>query len=234
MRVPVEHVWVIIYVETDNLKYLQRDLQKSINFRAITPYVPTVNVLTKNFKGKPEYKEVPFLLNYGFIRIPLKDACRAEYLKYLKSNISCLLGFVRGQDNCTVVSNNGIEYQLPLAIATDNEVTQVYTASLNASIYSEKDLQDLKPGQCITLHGYPFDGVLAEVLKINFSKKEVRVSIEIYKSKREVTVSFENVFYTVYNHHTDTPMREKSLEEIQEITQSSIDAILMKNNYFTE
>lgn len=234
MRTPVDHVWVIIYVETDNLKYLKRDMQKSINFRKLTPYIPTVKVLTKNFKGKPEYKEVPFLLNYGFIRMPLKDASSQEFLKYIKSHISSVLGFVRGQDYSTVIDTNSLEHKLPIAIASDDEVTKVYTSSLNASIYSSDDLESLKPGSCITLHGYPFEGVLAEVIKINHSKKEVKVSVDIYKSKREVTVSFENVFYTVYNQTIETPMRERSLEEIQEITQSSIDSILMKNNYFTE
>ena len=234
MRKPVDSIWVIIYVNTDNLKYLQRDLLKSIKFRSITPYIPTVKVLTKHFKGKEEHKEVPFLLNYGFLRIPIKYASKPEFLKYLKSHISCILGYVKNENTCVVRSKDGFEYQLPLAIASDDEVTQVYTASQNASIFSQEDINNLTIGQSVTLHGYPFDGVLAIILGVNQHKKEVRVSIEIYKSVKEISVSFDNIFYTVYNSSMELPMKEKSLEEIQEANQTTLDTILMKHNYYIE
>lgn len=234
MRKPVDSVWVIIYVDTDNLKYLKKDLHKSINFRGITPYIPTVKVLLKNFKGKADYKEVPFLLNYGFLRMPLKDAIRGEFLKYLKSHVSCIIGFVKNDNYSLITSKDGYEYKLPLAIASDDEITQVYTASQNASIFSQDDVKNLKVGQAVTLHGYPFEGVLAQVLDINSHKKEIKVSIEIYKSVKEVKVSYDNVFYTVYNQTIESPMREKSLEEIQDANQSTLDSILMKANYYTE
>ena len=230
----VDHVWVIVYINTDHLKLLERDLKKSIMFRGLYPYFPTVKVLTKVVKGKQEFSKVPFLLNYGFIRIPLDKACSGEFLKTLKDNVSCIMGYVKN-DNYTIVKDKfGFKRKIPLAIASDDEVTGVYTESLNTNIYSQEDLNKLNKGEVIQLKGYPFEGVMAEVLDINFSKKEVKVRIECYKSFKEVSVSFDNVFYSIYRDVDGDNPKERSLEDIEFMTQTPIETILMASGVYTK
>jgi len=75
------------------------------------------------------------------------------------------------------------------------------------------DLERIKPGQYVKLEGYPFDNMPAEVVSINHKRKEVKVKLLMDSIIQDVTVSFENVFYSIYKNF-DEENREKSIDDL--------------------
>ena len=114
-------------------------------------------------------------------------------------------------------------------MATDAEIANLIKASKEMSIYSKDEMDKMAEGAFITLHGYPFDNMHAEVLKVHHSKREVTVLLDPEGLMKKVTVSFDNVFYTVYKGYDET-QKDKSLSGIEEKNKRSIDKILYKVN----
>lgn len=243
--VETEFIWCICYIDKDYLKHLTSDLSTSEDFKSIQIFIPTVTILNKNFKGKAHFTKVPALFNYGFVKIPMKLARSAGYMNKLKMGIGCIYAWVR--DPSAVMSEHPIlsvgnketrieRCQYPAAIAYDKEIERFAKSLESLSIYDSKDIESLKPGDVVTLHGSPFDDLEATVLKISRKRKEVLVSLDIFQTVKQIKVSFDNVFYTIYaSKFNEGAPREASLEEMQENGgYSHIDALLAKVNYIEE
>ena len=218
--------YCISYINRKLLSKLETDLLKSA--LDIEVVIPTVNVLTKKFKGKEHYDEVPLMLNYGFVRVPNEQISNLEYFRAIAEKINCISGFMKLRGSATVT----------VATATVDEVNKVVSSGKRMSIYSGMDFdtkegrdhirkmyephtEDGKyvEGKVITLKGYPFDGVEAQVLKIKFSKQEVEVLLQLGMNGNTVaqpaTISFHNLFYTIYDDMDEADnMKEKALEDI--------------------
>jgi phage gp45-like len=213
-------VWCIAYINAKNLGVIERELRKVKSLGTITAFIPTVKILKKNFKNKEHFQEVPLLFNYGFFSMPLSVATNAESLKILKEKVTCIHAWVKdpakvyetkpklqeegeGEDTVRVIPMKD-EYSTRVAIATEEEIAAIVQAESDTSIYSKEDLSRVKEGQLIVLHGYPFEGLKARVVKIDSLKKSITVDIdsEIDSVMRSTVVSFDNVFWSVY--HSDT------------------------------
>lgn len=231
-----EKIWCIAYINRDYIHLVKKELEQ-YQYDTVEAYIPTVKIIKKKFKGKIEFEEIPLLFNYGFFKMPFEQACNEEFLSTLRQRLTCLYGWVK---DCTKVldakpelraDNSGLLKALPrTAIATDKEVSRLVKASADNNVYSSEDLSNIKEGSYITLHGYPFDNIPAEVIKINHSKKEVKVKLLLETLMREISVSFDNVFYTVYKNF-DEDSKDKSLNEIGENGNNSIDKIFAKVSY---
>lgn len=228
-------VWCIAYIESSYISKVEKDLSAFPEYIGITAYIPTVKILKKVFKGKNEFEEIPLLFNYGFFKIPVELACNQEFLSEMKSRISCLYGWVK--DPVAVmrnkpklkVGNDLAYYNIPIATAEDQEVSNIIENQKNLSIYDKDDIKNRKPGDIITLRGYPFEDMDAEIVSINHNKGEVKVKLLLHEMLKEVMVSFDNVFYTIYRGDYDDSLgKNKSLDEIQTRGFASIDKIFMK------
>lgn len=229
-------VWCIAYINRKFIKTVADDL-KDRGFEDIKVYMPTVKLLAKKFKNKNHFEFVPLLFNYGFFQVPFDKACNHEYLTSLRVHIPAIRGWVK--DPITIMSENprlrldNGEHEAAVtlpkaALATDREIARLIQRQDTFSVFSAEDLTKISPGDHITLRGYPFDNMPAEIVKINFSKKEVEVKILIETLVKKVKVSFENVFYTVYNDYDEDELSKYSLDEIRSQNTASLDKLYSK------
>lgn len=227
-----EPVWVVAYINRDHIAIAQEELTK-YGHKDVEAYIPTVRLLTKKFKGKNHFEFVPLLFNYGFFKIPLKKAKNPDFLMELRHHITCIYAWVKDPAKVQGTlrkDNKGSRDALPAAaIASDKEVARMIKASQSMSIHCAEDLDRFRPGDYLKLEGYPFEGMPAEIISINKRKGEVRVRLGIENIMKEVTVSFENVFYTIYKDYSEEG-REKSTDEmVERYGPNSIDHIIYKN-----
>jgi len=236
MGLKTDKIWVIAYINRDHIKIANEELER-YGYNDVEAYIPTVRVLKKQFKGQNVFELVPLLFNYGFFKITYSDACDPNFLMELRERITCIYAWVKDPTRAMSTDLNinfgniaQIEALPKAAIATDKEVSLMVKASQSMSIYSESDLGRIKVGDFIKLEGYPFEGLPAEILRINRKKGEVKVKLHMDELVKEVTVSFENVFYTIYKNFNEES-REASTDDLKErYGENSIDHITFKNN----
>lgn len=210
------NVWLIAYIHRDHIHRVEKELLE-YGYKDIEAYIPTVKLLQKKFKGHNVFEFVPLLFNYGFFRIPYQKACDPDFLIKLKTRITCIYGWVKDIAKVQInIKEDELDYIKALpgaAIATDKEILNLQKTSKNLSIFTAEDLKRIKVGDMIVLQGYPFENVPAEIIEIDFKKAKVKVKMDIATMFKEVEVSFENVFYTIYKDYSEEG-KEKSTEEI--------------------
>lgn len=236
MKTKDKKVWAIAYINRTFIEQAESELAMYEELEGVEIYIPTVKILKKKFKGKQLYEFIPLLFNYGFFSIPFKKACDPEYLLQLRHKITCIYGWVKdpasslAENHHMREDNQGFSKSIPrAALAKDKEVSRMIKASQTNSVYGKQDLEKLNKGDYIKLEGYPFDGMPAEIITINHRKKEVKVKLMIDEITKDITVSFDNVFYTVYKNFNEKS-RESSSDELKEkYGQNTIDHITWKN-----
>lgn len=247
-----DYVWVVAYISRDHIHRVEDDLLDR-GFGSIRVYIPTVRILKKQFKNKNIYEYVPLLFNYGFFQLPYDKACNVEFLRKLREEIPAIYGWVldptkvlKEKPRLRMDNKNpeleeekteaGIKilkkpYQIPkVAIAKEEEIVKLLEAAENMSVFSDGLVERLHEGDFLTLQGYPYEGMTAEVIDINTNKKQVKVRLLLETMISTAVVSFENIFYTVYADF-DKSCKEKSLDEIHEKGKRSLDRIYAKISY---
>jgi hypothetical protein len=252
-----DYVWIVAYINRDYVETVETDLVK-YGFSAVKVFIPTIRVLKKQFKSRNIYEYVPLLFNYGFFNIPFNSACDPDFLKRLRDKIPVIYAWVKDplktlkttphlrMDNKSQLPEEPEEIQevlmpilkkpelsTPIAIVTEQEISNLLKASEHLSVFSEDVADMLKEGQFITLKGYPYEGMPAEIVKIDKNHKKIKVKLLLECIITEATVHYENIFYTVYSDFTK-PMREASLEEMHERSSRTLDKIYANINYGSE
>ena len=230
-----DFVWVIAYIKRDFIDRVEQDLLEN-GYGAIKVYIPTVRVLKKQFKNRNIYEYVPLLFNYGFFQLPFEKACDAEFLRLLRVNIPAIYSWVPDpimalKDNPKLRYDN-LKGQTNVALATEKEIATLLRASENMSVFSDGLIDQLHEGQTITLKGYPYDEMIAEIVQINKKTKKVKVRLLLETYITQAVVSFENIFYTVYSNYEEG-CREKSLDELDSLGKRNLDKIYA-NLYYGE
>lgn len=209
---PYRFVWAVAYINRAFIPNIDRDIKryKLANVRA---YVPTVRILRKQFKNKQHFEEVPLLFNYGFFRIPFEDACNKEYLMRLKAMIGGIYNWLYTNDAAEEVDGH-ILSRLMVETVKIKDIVKLKRAAILNSIYSSDDVNHLGKGDYIVLHGYPFEGIPAEILSVNAKREEVKVRLILDESNlfRETTVAFSNIFYSIYASFDDPTLTDNTLE----------------------
>ena len=257
MAEETNHVWAIAYIDRSLLKNVESDLV-NYDYTEIECYIPTVKILKKKFKGKAQFEFQPLLFNYGFFKIPYELACIPDYLMTLRYRIGCIYGWVKDPSTALTTiphlrednesSNQALSEEefmndedlskmyknLPqCALAKEKEIRVLKNAEDKMSIFCKEDIDRIKKGDYIILQTYPWEGIRAKILNISHKTKEVKVELDMDTAMRKVTVSFDNVFYTVYKHHdVDKDPKEGYLEDIKNRSKTgSIDRIIHKMTY---
>lgn len=214
---PVEYCWLIAYVNSEYVERVHSDLARHKILMDVEAFIPTIKVLRKKLKNKEHYDYVPLYFNYGFFKVPKSKAVNPIFLEYLKSNVNCLISFVKHPS--LAISNSRIKIKRSTktrihqyAVATEEEIAYILNTQKNLSVHSTDEVNSLYPGKVITLKGYPFDDLDAEVIEITKNHAIVRLlSGELLK---QVKVSLENIYYTVYKHNQNSPSKQVSMEEL--------------------
>lgn len=205
-----DYCWLVAYINSAYIERVYTDMKKSLEYADMEVYIPTVRILKKTFKGENLFEEVPLLFNYGFFKVLRKYAIHPTYLENMKKNISCIYAWVKDpakvlaerpklrMDNKYVFTDKDV----PIATATSEEISKLLSAAYYNHIYDSDDIDKLAPGQVINLRGYPFDNILAEVVEVYPEKHKVKVKMGILDQVREVMVTFDNVFFTIYHNQS--------------------------------
>lgn len=200
--------WMIIYIDRD--KFLDTDIEKVEKEYGIEIVVPVTRVLKGKHRGRNNYEDVPYLFNFGFLRVPKFRRYDIDYLVKLKREIPLLLGFLRD----TTLPSQGFNF----AMISSREVNRIIRDAGQSSIYSEHQEENIKIGDSIKLSGYPFEGLYGVVEKINKEKQNMVISIEISNgAPLKITVPFFNIYYTMYHYDMNsTDYLENEFEEVGE------------------
>lgn len=219
------YIWLIIHVNPEYMGRINKDIKKTQTLKGngLKAVVPAVKVVKKQFKNKLSYEKVPLLFNYGFLRI-LKRRFSEELLKDIKDKVPGVSGFLKDPmkkgfflpeidlDNKTIK----VDRHIPYATSTKLKILKLEERAKAMGIYTRKDIKNLTPGTIITLRGYPFDGLEAEVVNVNFRSKKISVKLLSDWQISNVDIAFENAVYSVYQDgYDDRLMGHKSLEEFR-------------------
>jgi transcription antitermination factor NusG len=209
-----EYVWVVAYINSKFVSRVDKELSK---FVGIESRIPTVKVLKKNFKKEAHYEEVPLLFNYGFFRIPKSMALNAEFMAKIKDSVSCIVAWVKDPTKETSLGSRKTTSKI--ATCTYEELLVLYQETEEESLYSDKDVETLKPNDEVIMRGYPFDGIKAKIIKVNKQRREVEVEISTFGIMKSVKVQYENLMYNIYIHkggYDDSLSNHISLDELAE------------------
>jgi len=220
------YAWVIAYINSEFLPIVHDQLRKHLEYEEVEPYIPTVKVLKKKFKGKNQFEEVPLLFHYGFFKVPRKYAIHWRFLEGLQANVNCIFGWVK--DPLKVLRGGQGDNAIPVATATSREIADLIRATINVGAHSADDLELIKPGDFIILKGYPYEGIEAEFIKVDDKRRMVRVRIIMFSQLKEVDVSFDNVFFNLYQNkgYDDSIDNKNSLDDMND--KKTIDKLMGK------
>lgn len=228
----------IAYIDASLMSKVEEELNKYPEFNEVTPMIPTVKILKKTFKGKQSFEEVPLLFNYGFFKMPRQKAIHHKFLEALKNNISCIYAWVKDaqkeMNKHPIIRPDGksiyyTDAHVPIATATSEEVSNLIKDSFQHSIHDSTDLGTAYPGMMVTLQGYPFDNMPAEIVEIDEKHQKVKVKLNIFSQMKVVSVEFDNVFFTIYHSRNwdDSITVKNSLDEM--IDNNSFDKAQFRN-----
>lgn len=206
--------WVVAYIDTSKLSSLESDLAYSKEYKDVVPYIPMVKVLNKRNKGKKEdFQEVPLLFNYGFFSIPRAFAISKNYLENMRNNVACIFDWVKDPTKVSCNYNsirikgtvNLTDKDIMYATATSEEISALVLSARESTIFSSPDLEMLGIGDMVTLHGYPWEGMDATIVKLDFKKEEAIVKLLLFNDEREIKVKFSSIFFSIYQRNAYNP-----------------------------
>lgn len=237
MKKHTHFVYCICYIEFKYFKNINRDLEIR-GYDKVKAIIPTVSILKKTVKNKSVYEEVPILFNYGFIKMPAEKAFSREYLNKVKKDIPGIRGWVKSVetlhprkkklriDNMDIFDDFSI-----VAVATRKEVRYFRRLSKQNKRFSLEDLS-LKIGDYLVLRGYPFDGVDATIMDINYIKGTVKLLLYPENGKMEINLPFDNVIYSVYqNYDPDKLMVDSKDYEVVNLTEEIAEKAIETRQY---
>jgi len=223
------YIWCIAYVNSSSMSTLKADLEKT-GIRGIKALIPTVKVLRKRFKGKAFFDEVPLLFNYGFFKIPMECCHNKEALTFIKSKVPAIYSWLYTEEPKRVKNGDKVVPHRMVEAIKYREIIRLRNLGLVSSVYASQDIANIGPGSYIVLKGYPFDNIPAEVIEVKPQKEELKVKLLLDSFIREVTVSFSNVFYTVYTEYEDPiTLDNSSLESLLERSKFKLDKLSFRD-----
>ena len=209
MKRKAPYVYCICRVDTKFWKGINSSLQER-GYSDIKCFVPTVQVLSSSKDKKHQYRDVPMLFNYGFVRMRSTQAYNRQFLRELSQNVQGITGFLKSLDYMHPKKlrrriDNAEDWDDFSKVATvSREEFKYYRDLAKANqIYHLSDVA-VKAGETVILKKYPFDGLIAKVLDFNFSNKTVMV--EIYPGNGSVIklqLPLDNILYTPYDNYDE-------------------------------
>lgn len=224
----MKYVYCICYLDIKDFTFISKDL-KRLGYHHIRSIVPTVKVEKQTSRNKKYYEEVPLLLNYGIIKMPLDKALSRPFLRKLSKEVRGIRGWLKSPevlhhrkvkkriDNIDIFDDFSI-----VARITREEVRRLLKLSRENFKYTNNDFKDLKVGSYVILKGYPYDGVDAQITKVDFDKEEVTLLIYPQYCKMLVTLPFDSVIYNVYTANSEEGKPLDYEVDFSNITESDI------------
>lgn len=239
MKTHTSYTWAIFHI---NNKFYQ-DIKKELRdrgYEGIRVCVPTVSILKKKQKGKDIFEDIPLLFNYGFIRMPVSQAYNRQFLNKLRREITGIHSWVKSLEGMhpkrrrSRVENaeDHDDYSL-VATASWEDVKRLKNMSKQNQAYNKTDIIKLQVGSYVTLRGYPFEGIDAEVAEVNPKNNKLKVILYPSNNGSKIisTVSFEHAIYSIYHNYDESLQSSKYEMDSSVITQDDIDNTLKRKQY---
>lgn len=219
-------------------KDINYDLSKR-GYKGIKAYIPYVNVLKSTRAGKNTYTEVPLLFNYGFIKMKTEKAYDRQFLKRLRKDIPGIMGWMYSPETMherkkrvRIDESYTFDDFSMVATVSREEVKYYKDLSKRNQIFSRDDIVNLKIGDYITLRGYPFEGIGAQVEEVNLSTKMIKVILYPNNGSLVVSLPLDNILYSIYNDYDENKLRAADIElDVNQIPDNAVDKLLTLKQY---
>lgn len=233
MRKRTPYSYCIFHVERKYSEYINRELKEK-GYNKLKAIIPTLKVLKKTIKGKMVFEDVPVLFDYGFMRMPSELAYSRPFLNKLKRNISGIRSWLKDTETMhsrkkKIRIDNSEDFDDFSLVATcsKKDVRRFKRLSKENKMYSVEDLINIQPGDYLVLKGYPYEGVDATVLEVDYTNKRVKLLLYPEWGKMELKLPFDNVLYSVYQNCDPNKLYANQLDfDPNRITSEAIDNIM--------
>ena len=225
MKRKAPYVYCVCRIDTKTWKKINSSIRER-GYSDIRCFVPVVHVLSGSKDNKRQYKDIPMLFNYGFMRMRSNKAFDRTFLRKLSKNIEGLVGFLKSLDYMHTKKlrkriDNAEDWDDFSKVATISKDDFRYYMKLAKQnhIYNFSEVA-AKVGDMIVLRKYPFDGLMAKIMDFNFANKTAKV--EIYPGEGSVIqlqLPLDNLMYSVYdNYDEDNLLVDKCSIDIDTIS----------------
>lgn len=177
MKKSTPYSYCIFYIERKYSDRINQELKEK-GYDQLKAIIPTVNVLKKTIKGKMVFEEVPVLFNYGFMRMPTEFAFSRPFLNKLKRNISGIRTWLKNTETMhqrkkKIRIDNSEDFDDFSLVATCSrkDVRRFKRMAKENKKFSVDDLMNVSIGDYIVLKGYPYEGIDATVLEVDYINK---------------------------------------------------------------
>lgn len=198
------YTYAICRLDSKLWNQINKELRER-GYKHIRAIIPVVKVPLRSKAGHNDTKDVPLLFNYGFIRMSTKRAFDRQFLRKLRNAIPGITGWVH---NTVTMHPRKLRRRIDNAEDWD-DFSQVATVSREQikfyrrmarknTLYSKDAVLNLHRGDYIVLHGYPFEGMGAEVYDINLSTKYISLGIQMGRGQLEIQLPLDKVLYSIY------------------------------------
>lgn len=233
MKKRTPYSYCIFYIERKYSDRINQELKEK-GYDQLKAIIPTVNILKKTIKGKMVFEEVPVLFNYGFMRMPTEFAFSRPFLNKLKRNISGIRTWLKNTETMhqrkkKIRIDNSEDFDDFSLVATCSrkDVRRFKRMAKENKKFSVDDLMNVSIGDYIVLKGYPYEGIDATVLEVDYINKMVKMLLYPERGRMEIWLPFDNVIYSVYQNYDPDKLYANSQEfDPNQITREQIDRVL--------
>lgn len=199
------YTYAICRLDSKYWKSIHKDLLDR-GYSNIRPVIPVVKIPKRTKKGQNSYDEVPYLFNYGFIKMTTEKAFDRQFLRRVKQDIPGILGWLQDTSSMhprkqrkRIDNAEDFDDFSKVATVSREQVRYYKRLSKTSCIYSKDDILNIHIGSYIVLHGYPFEGMGAEVVDINFNTKMISLSLIMERGSLNIQLPIDQVAYSIYN-----------------------------------
>lgn len=233
MKKSTPYSYCIFYIERKYSHRINQELKEK-GYDQLKAIIPTVNVLKKTIKGKMVFEEVPVLFNYGFMRMPTEFAFSRPFLNKLKRNISGIRTWLKNTETmhqrkkkARIDNFEDFDDFSLVATCSRKDVRRFKRMAKENKKFSVDDLMNVSIGDYIVLKGYPYEGIDATVLEVDYINKMVKMLLYPEMGRMEIWLPFDNVIYSVYQNYDPDKLYANSQEfDPNQITCEQIDRVL--------
>lgn len=186
------------------------DQLKDRGYKRMKCFIPTVSIIRKTKNGKNTTEEIPMFFNYGFMKMDTRLAYNRQFLRDLRKEIPGINGWMLSLESMHTkrlrkrVDTEDFDDFSKVAIITREEYKYYKKLSKKNHIFTMKDILRVPPGSYITLKGYPFNGLGAQLEDINYMNRTAVVKIfPGGNSELKMQLPLDNVLYTIYDGYED-------------------------------
>ena len=210
MKNKTSYVYCIFRLDRKHWSTINDQL-KERGYKHMRCFIPTVSIIRKTKNGKNTTEEVPMLFNFGFMRMSTKLAYNRQFLRDLKKDIPGINGWVLSLESMHPkrvrkrVDTEDFDDFSKVALISKDQYRYYRRLTRKNQVYTMKDILNTPPGSYLTLKGYPFNGLCAQLEDINYMNRTAVVKIFPGGNNTELKMQLplDNLLYTIYDNYED-------------------------------